>query len=350
MLVDTTLARAKLYAAIVEQSETTQQPFALRPSNIGQCPLRLQYTMQDAQQGVWAEARNPRHIWSMFQGKVLEELMTLLLQAAGAEVVVPPHDSDQWDEQVPPDPDTGFRPHLDALIRWPTVGLNDWAVLEVKDLRVMAHLDLLFNRLYYDRTYWLQCVSYLRTAPLAIANYARAEMEAGIEGPWAELHSQGVVPSGIFFVSSAKDPATANMMAQQKITVPGYETKVPKKGWTEQQLAMMALRKVWRERWDENEGDPAFYFEYIERADASVSEAWDDIINIRRKVEQTDRAEPLYDVMVPDDQLETECRWYCPYLERHRNAGLTLLEQLEQSVELTQTAQTMKSSEEDPFA
>lgn len=333
MTVDLSLARAKLYAAIGEQAGFHQQPFTLRPSNIGQCPLRLQFEHEDSLAGKsGGQVREPRHVWSAYQGEVAEELIALLLGAAGAEIVQPPHDSDEWMEGVPPDPETGFRPHIDSLIRWPEVGLSDWAILELKDLRTMAHLDLLFHGLYQERVYWYQIVSYLRIAELAMRQYAAWEEDHNAPGPWTALTKERVTPQGIFFVSTAKDPATANMMAQQQLATPGYETDPPKNGHTQKQLSMMALREAKRQRFEANDSDAAFYLQYVRRDDPSVVETWDDIVNTKRQVELSPRAEPLHNIAVPEAELADECRWYCPYLERHRNMGLTLLDQLGQSV------------------
>lgn len=321
------LARAKLYGAITEQAGSQRQPFALRPSNIGQCPLRLWFAQEDAKQGLDFEERLPRNVWSAFQGSVNEELMRALLRAAGAEIIEPPEESDVWMENIEPDPETGFKPHLDGLIRWPEIGLTEWAVLECKNMRVFGHLALLWDGLFADRTYWYQAVSYLRLAPLAIQHYA--EFEHQYPGPdagaWIQMYEERVVPAGIFFMSTAKDPATSNLQIQQQLKAPMYETEPPKKGWNDKQLAQMHIRQAKRERYEEAGSDPAFYFEYVERNDLSVLETWDDIINVKRQVELSPRPEPLYNIAVADDDLPTECRWYCQYLERHRMMGFTLL-------------------------
>lgn len=315
--VDTSLARAKLYAAIAEQAGFQQQPFVLRPSNIGQCPLRLKFESEASAAGLQNSERGPRMIWSAYQGEVTEELTRLLLRSAGAEIIEPPEGSDVWMADVEPDPETGFKPHIDGLIRWPEIGIEQWSILEVKNLRVYAHLDLLFDRLYAERTYWFQAVSYLRIARLAMEQYARHSLE------WNDLHEAGVVPQGIFFVSVAKDPATTNMMANQQTSVAQYETKVPAKGYKPEQIAMMAKKQIKRERLEANDNDPSFYFEYVDRNDPSVLETWDDIINIKRQVELSPRPEPLHNIAVSDDDLPTECRWYCGFLEQHRMMGFT---------------------------
>ena len=337
MVVDVKLVQDKLYAAISSAREVQQQPFTLRPSNIGYCPLRLRFDMEAADSGV-GQPRDPKMDWRAFQGVLNEDLFRVLLEMAGAHVVAPPRDSDYWHPQVPADPETGFKPHLDALISWPEVGLEGWHVLELKNLRATEHNDFFANGLYPNRSRWFQAVSYLMLSRLAIKNYSMVELDRFEPGPWTRLHRDEVEAEGIFFFSVAKDPATATMLMGQRTKTPQYELNPPAKGLKPEQLAMIEFRKALRMRMEQFDQNVDFYFEHVEREDPSVQDVWRDIVAIKDQVLHSPRPEPLYDITVPDDQLSAECQWYCPWLEKHREMGLTLvsptlLGQLEQSVE-----------------
>lgn len=321
MGLEVKLVQDKLYAAISSAREVQQQPFTLRPSNIGYCPLRLRFDMEAAAEGM-APPRDPKMDWRAFQGALNEDLFRVLLEMAGAVVIAPPRDSDYWHPRAPVDPETGFAPHLDAMISWPEVGLEGWHVLELKNLRATEHNEFFAEGLYPNRGRWFQAVSYLMLSQLAVQNYSMIELDRFEPGPWTELYQSEAEAEGILFLSIAKDPASATMLMGNKTKIPQYESKPPAKGYSQQQLAMMEYRKALRVRLEEFDNNLDFYIEHIPRNDPSVVEAWQDIRAVREQVLHSPRPEPLYNIAVSDDDLPAECRWYCPWLEKHRMLGL----------------------------
>lgn len=327
--MDEKLVIGKLYSAISELSARGGDSFMVRPSNVGSCPLMLQWNREQAAAGVAPEPREGWRDWAALQGNVSEELMSSLLEAAGAEILSPPSDIEDWEESVPPDPDTGFKPHIDRLIRWPEVGLPSWTVLELKNLRAMGHIELFLSGLFYERQYWYQAVAYLKLASLAIQNYGAHSPDS----EWGALARSGYKPGELVFFSSAKDPSTVRMMLAGRLKQTQKEIRTPER-MTEEEKARAAWKTLIREKLELTFGGRIdFYMEHHTDSDPSVDDTWLDTINVvnQTKLPSTMAPAPaLHDPSLPEDQLDVECRAYCPWLDRHRSEALR--EQLQQSV------------------
>jgi len=297
-----------------------------RPSNAGQCALRLQWAIQGQQ----AEARDPRRAWAALQGTISEELFGNILELAGADILHPPESDQERESHIEPDQEAGFRPHIDRLFRWPEVNINNWTVLELKNLRTMAQIDLFLEGVYADNQYWAQAVSYLMQARRSIQIYA----EAAPDSRWADLAREEVVPQQLIFFSIAKDPSTAMMMLNQRIKQTQKELNTPEKMKPED-LTRAEWKAQVRERLQEVGGDIDFHLEIIDRSDPAVADTWQEIVAKRRRIDQAIAEDtvvsPLYDIAgLVDDDLPEECRWYCPFLEQHQH--LILAQQLTESV------------------
>lgn len=328
--MDTKLVIAKLYSAISELSDHRRDAFTVRPSNVGQCPLRLQWDKEQAAAGGTADPREGWQDWTALQGTISEELMGELLEAAGAQILTPPTDLTQWSDNVPPDPATGFKPHLDRLIRWPEVGLDEWAVLELKNLRTMAHIELFLEGLYYEHVYWYQGVSYLHLAGLAIKNYGQSDPF----GTWGVLAQQGYRPTSLVFFSTAKDPSTTRMLLNQRLKPTQKELNNPHK-MTPEDEAKAKWKAGIRDRLEQEFGGRIdFYMEQHSLNDPAVQETWLDIQNVVRRVNAPAFAPPLHDITLREDERDVECRFYCPWVQRHQD--LVLNEQLTESLQQAQ--------------
>lgn len=320
---------SRVYTAIEQLSEQGSG-VALRPSNIGNCPLRLKWSLQDQMK----EERDPRRQWMTLQGTIAEEAIARILEIAGAEIMHPPSGQDVWHPDVEPDADTGFKPHFDRLIRWPEVGLTEWNLLELKDLRVTAQINLWLEGLYAEDTYWHQAVTYLMQSTKAIENYARVEdnqSDSGSPTPWGDLHRSGVVPVGLVFFSAAKDPSTTKMMLGQRIKPAQYENNPAK--MKPEQLERKQWKEQVRARLEEYGGTIDFNIEVIDRDDPAVIDTYEDIKIRVREIQGAVKFDgyiaPSHDISVPEDEMDDECKWYCPYLQRHMMLGFQVVEAAE---------------------
>jgi hypothetical protein len=319
MPINHKLAVAKLYAAARELgARGDENTGVLRPSMSGRCPYQLWQLHRDP---TLDNERPARMSWMTLQGTFNEHLMIALMTQAGAEVVSPPDGSDETSDIAESfrDPVTGFLPHFDGLVRWPSVGVNDWSVLEFKYLRALGHLQLAMEGLYSDRDYWYQACSYVHLAPLAINYYAAIEADRDWEPrqqtPWNDLFRAGVEPRSILFVSVAKDPSSANMLFNGQVKSTIKERGESDKPMTPEEERRAAIKQIKRDKREELGGELDFYMEYVEadnvRDAEAIAETIGDIQSLKAMLEADEPPEPIYTPMVAEDEMEMACK-FCP--------------------------------------
>lgn len=313
------LAVASLYAAVGSVGNRRDAAQVLRPSRMGQCPLRLWKANQD---GASVDP-DPRRQWPALQGSYNEALIRGLLRLAGASVIDPPpgDDDTSWQD---PDPILGVRPHVDGLIRWPAVGILNWAFLELKYLRATAHLSIAMNGLLSDRDYSWQTVTYLGTARQLMENYANAPQADPL---WGDLLALNIVPKRSLFLSTAKDPSMTRMMFSQQTRPAKYETeegrtlkgRKTKNGYvgggvrdlTEHELTQIARRRDYLERYSQIGEQLDWYLEEIHFDAPDIQEIWRQVVLIPGMVQAPEPPLPIHDVMLPEEDLHIECAAYC---------------------------------------
>lgn len=313
-----------LYSAIGGIQNRADAANVLRPSRFGHCPMRLWKLNLE---GVTSDP-DPRRRWPALQGSYNESLIRMLLREAGAFVIAPPADDDDlsWQE---PDPQVGIYPHVDGLIRWPQVGLDNWKFLELKYLRAQAHIDISMNGLLNDGEYGPQSVGYLGTAATLMRNYANAPHA---DQAWRDLHAMGIVPSGSLFMSTAKDPSTVRMLFSGMTRQAKYELEENRvlkgrtlkdgtvkgggiKPLTEQQEAQIARRAVMRERFLANAEQLDFYFEELVFDTPEAQAIWQRILQLPQLVLGDEPPPPAHNVLLPEEEQHYECAYYCEVKE-----------------------------------
>lgn len=295
----------------------------LRPSASGYCPTRLWKETRERQAGV-READDPERAWPALQGQYNEELVALLLRLAGATVLTAPSTKElasiPGGEQA--DEVFGVPTHVDGAIYWPEELGPDWLYLEFKDMRAVAQIKLALDGLYNDRGYWYQAVSYLMRGHNALLNNSRVPSTEAWD--WMKLRAK--YPDGLpgaFFVSVAKDPSSAKMMLRGMTDAAKYEDEdATGKKMNAKQLAMKAVKEQRRARLDEL-GGIDFFFQLIRKDDESVRAAWADITALPAAMKAETPPSPIHDPMLTEEELDDECRWYCPHAEWCRNLQLT---------------------------
>lgn len=341
-MFDHSRVRQKLFAASALLSKRADSGVVLRPSSCGYCPTRLWKDKQDRDAGLPKPPDEPMRTWPALQGQYNESLIVLLLQVAGAEVLLAPSEKEL--AEIPggerPDDVFGVPPHIDGAIRWPEEGIEDWAVLEFKDLRSNAAIPIALDGLYgADRGYWFQLAAYGKQNHFALKNYAR------VSQAWAEVswtHWQGL--SSTLFVSCAKDPSTTKMLLAQRLAVPQYELSFRETGLNPQgkplkpeQLLMIDTRVQNRARIEELGGGIEFYLELIPHDDEAMVETWREIQNLPALVNGAEPPTPIHDVSLPEGERDPECAFYCPHatwcLEYFHPEQAELLKQLEASIQ-----------------
>jgi hypothetical protein len=191
-----------------------------------------------------------------------------------------------------------MQPHVDGAIRWPEVGINEWAFLEFKNLRTMAAVDLVLEGLQPDRMYWFQAVAYLMLGRIAIDNM-------GWDIP---------TPNQMVFWMAAKDPSTTNMMVRQRVKPTKKETDHPEK-MKDEEITRARLKAGWRERLVNLGSDyGSFYVELIHKDDPDVQATWEEIKALVPMLAADTPPHPeVHNPLLPENELNVECAAYCDY-------------------------------------